>query len=256
MLLNLFPYNSGHLLVCPYRHISTYDEATDEEVAEIGALTQTGMRVLSAVSRCDGFNIGMNQGAIAGAGVDAHLHQHIVPRWASDANFFPIIAKTKALPQLLGDVRASIAEGWPPRRLVNRISAHLTNGELKARVGVELLRLDELQLARTGFVRRAQQVEHARVGVGQRLGGVPDPAIVRGEQGGRDVARPLAFIGSRGVCAIHAPSVVDHEHLDRAPPPGRAFHAGHEDRARAHLARRRPPTSSVDSSVSGSVPVR
>jgi ATP adenylyltransferase len=114
VLLNLFPYNSGHLLVCPYRHISTYDEATDEEVAEIGALTQIGMRVLRAVSRCDGFNIGMNQGAIAGAGVDAHLHQHIVPRWASDANFFPIIAKTKALPQLLGDVRASIAEAWPP----------------------------------------------------------------------------------------------------------------------------------------------
>jgi ATP adenylyltransferase len=113
VLLNLFPYNSGHLLVCPYRHISTYDEATDEEVAEIGALTQTGMRVLSTVSRCDGFNIGMNQGAIAGAGVDAHLHQHIVPRWASDANFFPIIAKTKALPQLLGDVRVAVAEAWP-----------------------------------------------------------------------------------------------------------------------------------------------
>jgi ATP adenylyltransferase len=113
VLLNLFPYNSGHLLVCPYRHISTYDEATDEEVAEIGSLTQIGMRVLGTVSRCDGFNIGMNQGAIAGAGVDAHLHQHIVPRWASDANFFPIIAKTKALPQLLGDVRAAVAEAWP-----------------------------------------------------------------------------------------------------------------------------------------------
>lgn len=112
VLLNLFPYNSGHLLVCPYRHIATYDQATDEEVAEIGALTQRGMRVLRAVSRCDGFNLGMNQGAIAGAGVDAHLHQHIVPRWASDANFFPIIAKTKALPQLLGEVRATVAAGW------------------------------------------------------------------------------------------------------------------------------------------------
>ena len=112
VLLNLFPYNSGHLLVCPYRHIATYDQATDEEVAEIGALTQRGMRVLRAVSRCDGFNLGMNQGAIAGAGVDAHLHQHIVPRWASDANFFPIIAKTKALPQLLGDVRRTVAEAW------------------------------------------------------------------------------------------------------------------------------------------------
>ncbi|WP_240640717.1 HIT domain-containing protein [Microbacterium sp. 10M-3C3] len=113
VLLNLFPYNSGHLLVCPYRHVATYDQATAEEVAEIGALTQTAMRVLRQVSRCDGFNIGMNQGAVAGAGVDAHLHQHIVPRWATDANFFPIIAKTKALPQLLGDVRRAVADAWP-----------------------------------------------------------------------------------------------------------------------------------------------
>src|SRR5690554_1686299 len=113
VVLNLFPYNSGHLLVCPYRHIATYDQATPEEVAEIGALTQTGMRVLRDVSQCDGFNLGMNQGSVAGAGVDAHLHQHIVPRWRSDANFFPIIAKTKALPQLLGEVRAAVARAWP-----------------------------------------------------------------------------------------------------------------------------------------------
>lgn len=112
VLLNLFPYNSGHLLVCPYRHISTYDEATEEEVAEIGALTQRAMRVLRAVSRCDGFNIGMNQGKVAGAGVAEHLHQHVVPRWATDANFFPIIAKTKALPQLLGEVRQTVADAW------------------------------------------------------------------------------------------------------------------------------------------------
>ncbi len=113
VLLNLFPYNSGHLLVCPYRHIPTYDQATPEEVAEIGELTQEGMRVLREVSRCDGFNLGMNQGAVAGAGVDGHLHQHIVPRWATDANFFPIIAKTKALPQLLGEVRRAVADAWP-----------------------------------------------------------------------------------------------------------------------------------------------
>ena len=112
VLLNLFPYNSGHILVCPYRHISTYDEATPEEVAEIGALTQRAMHVLRSVSRCDGFNIGMNQGKVAGAGVAEHLHQHVVPRWASDANFFPIIAKTKALPQLLGDVRRTVADAW------------------------------------------------------------------------------------------------------------------------------------------------
>jgi len=113
VLLNLFPYNSGHVLVCPYRHIATYDEATAEEVAEIGALTQTAMRVLRQVARCDGFNIGMNQGRVAGAGVDGHLHQHVVPRWATDANFFPIIAKTKALPQLLGEVREAVAAAWP-----------------------------------------------------------------------------------------------------------------------------------------------
>jgi ATP adenylyltransferase len=113
VLLNLFPYNSGHLLVCPYRHIPTYDQADADEVAEIGALTQTAMRVLRETSRCDGFNIGMNQGAVAGAGVAGHLHQHVVPRWATDANFFPIIARTKALPQLLGDVRRSLADAWP-----------------------------------------------------------------------------------------------------------------------------------------------
>jgi len=113
VLLNLFPYNSGHLLVCPYRHVATYDEATPEEVAEIGSLTQTAMRVLTAVSHAHGYNIGMNQGQIAGAGIAAHLHQHVVPRWAQDSNFFPIIAGTKAVPRLLGEVRADLAAGWP-----------------------------------------------------------------------------------------------------------------------------------------------
>ena len=113
VLLNLFPYNSGHLLVCPYRHVAAYDDATLEEITEMGTLTQTAMRVLSAVAHCDGFNIGMNQGRIAGAGVADHLHQHIVPRWATDANFFPIIAHTKALPQLLGEMREQLASAWP-----------------------------------------------------------------------------------------------------------------------------------------------
>ena len=113
VILNLFPYNSGHLLVVPYRHVATYDEATAEEVAEIGSLTQTAMRVLTATSHADGYNIGMNQGAIAGAGISAHLHQHVVPRWATDANFFPIIAQTKALPRLLGEVRDEVADAWP-----------------------------------------------------------------------------------------------------------------------------------------------
>jgi ATP adenylyltransferase len=113
VLLNLFPYNSGHLLVCPYRHVALYDEASREETDEIASLTQTAMRVLRADSHCDGFNIGLNQGRIAGAGVADHLHQHVVPRWRADANFFPIIAQTKALPTLLGDTRASLAAAWP-----------------------------------------------------------------------------------------------------------------------------------------------
>jgi len=113
VLLNLFPYNSGHLLVCPYRHVATYDLATPEEVREIGELTQTAMRVLADTAHPHGFNIGMNQGRVAGAGIAEHLHQHIVPRWALDANFFPIIARTKPLPRLLGEVRAELAAAWP-----------------------------------------------------------------------------------------------------------------------------------------------
>lgn len=112
VLLNLFPYNSGHLLVCPYRHISTYDLATPEEVAEIGLLTQQAMTALTNASRAHGFNIGMNQGEVAGAGIAGHLHQHIVPRWKNDSNFFPIIAETKALPILLSQVRSEIAAAW------------------------------------------------------------------------------------------------------------------------------------------------
>jgi ATP adenylyltransferase len=103
VLLNLYPY----------RHVATSAVATAEEIAEIGELTQVAMRVVKQVSRCDGFNIGMNQGRIAGAGIAEHLHQHIVPRWALDSNFFPIIAGTKALPRLLGEVRQEIAEAWP-----------------------------------------------------------------------------------------------------------------------------------------------
>lgn len=112
VLLNLFPYNSGHLLICPYRHVATYDLATTDEVNEIAELTQQAMRVLAGVSKNHGFNIGMNQGEVAGAGIAGHLHQHIVPRWRNDANFFPIIAETKALPRLLGEVREEIQSAW------------------------------------------------------------------------------------------------------------------------------------------------
>jgi ATP adenylyltransferase len=111
-VLNLYPYNPGHLLVCPYRHVASYIDLTEEETAEVAELTKTAVRTLTAVAGPHGFNIGLNQGPVAGAGISAHLHQHVVPRWGGDANFLPIVARTKALPQLLGDTRQRLADAW------------------------------------------------------------------------------------------------------------------------------------------------
>lgn len=111
-ILNLFPYNPGHLLICPYRHVPAYVDLEGPELEEFTALTQQGVRALTEALAPMGFNLGMNQGEIAGAGVAAHLHQHIVPRWGGDSNFFPIIAQTKAMPTLLGDTRRRVADAW------------------------------------------------------------------------------------------------------------------------------------------------
>ncbi|GAA1159921.1 HIT family protein [Ornithinicoccus hortensis] len=113
VVLNLFPYNPGHLLVCPYRHVPLYTELDDAETQEFTALTKAAIAALRQASGPAGFNIGMNQGAVAGAGVAAHLHQHVVPRWEGDSNFLPVIAQTKALPQLLEDVRTRLIAAWP-----------------------------------------------------------------------------------------------------------------------------------------------
>jgi ATP adenylyltransferase len=113
-VLNLYPYNPGHLMVCPYRHVAAYVDLTAEETAELAQLTQQAIRALTAAAQPHGFNVGMNQGPVAGAGIAAHLHQHVVPRWGGDANFLPIIARTKALPQLLGDTRQRLADAWEP----------------------------------------------------------------------------------------------------------------------------------------------
>lgn len=112
-VLNLYPYNPGHVLVCPYRHVADYTELTEAETAEVAAFTRTAMRVIRAVSSPHGFNLGMNQGAVAGAGIAAHLHQHVVPRWGGDANFMPVIGRTKILPQVLVDTRVMLAKAWP-----------------------------------------------------------------------------------------------------------------------------------------------
>jgi ATP adenylyltransferase len=112
-VLNLYPYNPGHLLVCPYRHVADYTDLTEDEVKGVALLTQQAMQCMRDVSSPHGFNIGMNQGEVAGAGIAGHLHQHVVPRWGGDANFMPIIGRTKVLPQLLTDTRTLLSEAWP-----------------------------------------------------------------------------------------------------------------------------------------------
>jgi ATP adenylyltransferase len=113
-VLNLYPYNSGHLMTVPYRHVSDYTDLTADETAELADFTKRSMTALRDASQAQGFNIGMNMGGVAGAGIAAHLHQHIVPRWGGDANFMPVVGRTKVLPQLLPDTRVILADAWPP----------------------------------------------------------------------------------------------------------------------------------------------
>ena len=112
VVMNLYPYNPGHLLICAFRHVADLTDLNDEERNEISSLTAHAMKTIRKVSAPEGFNLGMNQGAISGAGVAAHIHQHVVPRWSGDANFMPIIGKTKVMPQLLQLTRDELATAW------------------------------------------------------------------------------------------------------------------------------------------------
>jgi ATP adenylyltransferase len=112
-VLNLYPYNGGHVMVCPYRHVADYTDLTAAETAELAAHTKRAIRALREASAAQGFNVGMNLGGVAGAGIAAHLHQHVVPRWGGDTNFMPVVGRTKVLPELLADTRKLLAEAWP-----------------------------------------------------------------------------------------------------------------------------------------------
>ena len=103
IILNLYPYNNAHLMVVPYVHESQLTELKPEVMREMGDLTQRSLALLKATYRPDGFNLGMNLGKVAGAGIDDHLHQHIVPRWNGDTNFMPVISQTRTMPELLTD---------------------------------------------------------------------------------------------------------------------------------------------------------
>jgi ATP adenylyltransferase len=107
VIMNLFPYNSGHLMIVPYRHIPSLIDLNADESKELMELLQQMMRALLKVLRPDGFNVGTNVGRPAGAGIDQHVHLHVVPRWNGDTNFLPILADTKVISD---DMRKTLAD--------------------------------------------------------------------------------------------------------------------------------------------------
>jgi ATP adenylyltransferase len=113
VVLNRFPYASGHLMVAPVRHVGEFGELTDEELVEVHRLASQGLGALAETYRPQGFNLGWNLGRIAGAGVTDHVHLHVVPRWAGDTNFMPVLADVKVLPEHLAETRAKLAAVWP-----------------------------------------------------------------------------------------------------------------------------------------------
>ena len=111
IILNVYPYNTGHLMVAPYRHIGKLDDITDEEAKEHFALVRLSVKLLNKVMQPAGFNTGMNLGRVAGAGIADHIHTHVVPRWQGDANFMPVISETKVLPESLTMTYRKLKEG-------------------------------------------------------------------------------------------------------------------------------------------------
>jgi ATP adenylyltransferase len=115
-VLNLYPYNPGHLMVVPYRRVSELEDLTEAESAELMAFAQKAIRVMKAISRPHGFNVGLNLGHSAGGSLAEHLHLHVVPRWGGDANFITIIGDSKIIPQLLRDTRLLLATEWAAQK--------------------------------------------------------------------------------------------------------------------------------------------
>jgi ATP adenylyltransferase len=111
-VLNLHPYNPGHLMVVPYRHVADLEDLTSDESAELMRFTQRAVRAMRKAAAPHAFNIGINLGAVAGGSLADHLHQHVVPRWSGDANFMAVVGLTKVIPQLLSESRALLADAW------------------------------------------------------------------------------------------------------------------------------------------------
>jgi ATP adenylyltransferase len=113
VVLNKFPYASGHLMVAPLRHVAEFGELENEEALEIHRLASAGLGALAATYEPQGYNLGWNLGRIAGAGIVDHVHLHVVPRWAGDTNYMPVLADVKVLPEHLAESRRKLAAAWP-----------------------------------------------------------------------------------------------------------------------------------------------
>ena len=112
VMLNRFPYSSGHLMVAPIRHVGNLGELSAQEAAEIHSLSARALEVLAALFQPDGFNIGWNLGRSAGAGVVDHVHEHVVPRWQGDTNFMPVLADVRVIPEHIQSTHARIEAAW------------------------------------------------------------------------------------------------------------------------------------------------
>ncbi len=113
VMLNAYPYNNGHVMVSPYEHVPSIEELDESTLLELMALAQRSLGAIREAYGPEGFNLGINQGKVAGAGVEHHVHLHVVPRWGGDTNFMPVLADVKVLPEHLSETREKLASRWP-----------------------------------------------------------------------------------------------------------------------------------------------
>jgi ATP adenylyltransferase len=113
VILNKFPYTNGHLMIAPYEHLAALTDLDSEAMAEMMGLSQQAMTLLGEIYAPHGYNVGCNQGRVAGAGVEHHIHMHVVPRWGGDTNFMPVLADTRVMPQTLEESYEALARAWP-----------------------------------------------------------------------------------------------------------------------------------------------
>jgi ATP adenylyltransferase len=112
LMLNLYPYNNGHLMISPYQHVSSLEQLEEDVLTEMMLMVNRSLRALRRAMHPDGFNVGINIGKAAGAGIEKHIHIHIVPRWNADTNFMPVFSQTRVIPELLDETYQKLKDAW------------------------------------------------------------------------------------------------------------------------------------------------